>query len=236
MLNMSAQPRDDRFEVVAAGTRDRTVWSIGCRRSDRHGLEFRGSEQAHATVGAQELRQTTYRRTHEERARRFLPTSAQGAGRFLKPLVADYASMLVLRPQFWGGFEYRSSGILSRHHLASSSLKLGCGYVVLSPSIGPVRVQGRSTNHRLAAGDLNAVRGCCRKQLALGCRTAQTTTAGHEERADLLTTVNQLDYAFASRGFHEKVSVLAMNEIEEWGPSDHCRLMIEVKVKGHSKS
>ena len=30
------------------------------------------------------------------------------------------------------------------------------------------------------------------------------------------TAVNQLDYAFASRGFHEKVSVLAMNEIEEW--------------------
>ena len=50
------------------------------------------------------------------------------------------------------------------------------------------------------------------------------------------TAVNQLDYAFASRGFHEKVSVLAMNEIEEWGPSDHCRLMIEVNVKGHNKS
>ena len=47
------------------------------------------------------------------------------------------------------------------------------------------------------------------------------------------TAVNQLDYAFASRGFHEKVSVLAMNEIEEWGPIDHCRLMIEVKVRGH---
>ncbi len=45
------------------------------------------------------------------------------------------------------------------------------------------------------------------------------------------TAVNQLDYAFASRGFHEQVSVRAMNEIEEWGPSDHCRLMIEVKAK-----
>ena len=41
--------------------------------------------------------------------------------------------------------------------------------------------------------------------------------------------VNQLDYAFASRGFHEKVSVRAMNELEEWGSSDHCRLLIEVK-------
>ncbi len=39
----------------------------------------------------------------------------------------------------------------------------------------------------------------------------------------------QLDYAFASRGFHEQVSVHALNELNEWGPSDHCRLLIEVK-------
>ena len=45
------------------------------------------------------------------------------------------------------------------------------------------------------------------------------------------TAVNQVDYAFASRGFHEKVSVRAMNGVDEWGPSDHCRLMIEVKTK-----
>ena len=40
----------------------------------------------------------------------------------------------------------------------------------------------------------------------------------------------QLDYAFASRGFHEKLSVRAMNTIEEWGSSDHCRLLIQVTV------
>ena len=45
------------------------------------------------------------------------------------------------------------------------------------------------------------------------------------------TAENQLDYAFASRGFHERVSVRAMNEVKEWGPSDHCRLMIEVKTE-----
>ncbi|MDE2687009.1 MAG: hypothetical protein OXI16_05850 [Chloroflexota bacterium] len=38
----------------------------------------------------------------------------------------------------------------------------------------------------------------------------------------------QLDYAFASRGFHKSVRVRAMNEVDEWGPSDHCRLLIEV--------
>ena len=39
---------------------------------------------------------------------------------------------------------------------------------------------------------------------------------------------NQLDYVFASRGFHNSVKVRAMNGIEEWGASDHCRLLIEV--------
>ena len=39
---------------------------------------------------------------------------------------------------------------------------------------------------------------------------------------------NQLDYAFASRGFHESIKVRALNSIEDWGPSDHCRLEIEV--------
>ena len=40
---------------------------------------------------------------------------------------------------------------------------------------------------------------------------------------------NQLDYVFASRGFHESVRVHAMNKnSDEWGPSDHCRIVIDV--------
>ncbi|MCY4601402.1 MAG: hypothetical protein OXF27_15960 [Acidobacteria bacterium] len=43
------------------------------------------------------------------------------------------------------------------------------------------------------------------------------------------TATRQLDYAFASRGFHESVKVRALNNsVEEWGASDHCRLLIEV--------
>lgn len=41
---------------------------------------------------------------------------------------------------------------------------------------------------------------------------------------------NQLDYVFASNGFHDQVSTKALNEISEWGPSDHCRLKIEVSI------
>ena len=43
------------------------------------------------------------------------------------------------------------------------------------------------------------------------------------------TAQNQLDYAFASRGFHESATVRALNSVEEWGASDHCRLLIEVE-------
>ena len=39
---------------------------------------------------------------------------------------------------------------------------------------------------------------------------------------------NQLDYVFASRGFHEGITVRAMNSVEEWGASDHCRPLIRI--------
>lgn len=39
----------------------------------------------------------------------------------------------------------------------------------------------------------------------------------------------QLDYVFASKGLHRGVSARALNGVDEWGPSDHCRLAIDVK-------
>lgn len=42
------------------------------------------------------------------------------------------------------------------------------------------------------------------------------------------TAPNQLDYVFASHGLHNTVKVRALNEVEEWGSSDHCRLLIEM--------
>ena len=38
----------------------------------------------------------------------------------------------------------------------------------------------------------------------------------------------QLDHVFASRGFHKEVQVKALNEEPEWGPSDHCRISIDI--------
>jgi hypothetical protein len=37
----------------------------------------------------------------------------------------------------------------------------------------------------------------------------------------------QLDFVFASDDIAGKIRVRAMNELEEWGPSDHCRVEIE---------
>lgn len=42
------------------------------------------------------------------------------------------------------------------------------------------------------------------------------------------SAANQLDYVFASRGFHQGIRVQALNGVDEWGPSDHCRLLIEL--------
>ena len=42
------------------------------------------------------------------------------------------------------------------------------------------------------------------------------------------TATGQLDFVFASKGMANSVSVRALNDPEDWGPSDHCRLEIEV--------
>ena len=42
------------------------------------------------------------------------------------------------------------------------------------------------------------------------------------------SAANQLDYVFASRGFHEAVRTRALNAPDEWGPSDHCQIAIDV--------
>ena len=51
----------------------------------------------------------------------------------------------------------------------------------------------------------------------------------HTTRQSPETAQNQLDYVFASRGFHKSVTVRAMNSEKEWGASDHCRLAIKVE-------
>jgi hypothetical protein len=44
------------------------------------------------------------------------------------------------------------------------------------------------------------------------------------------TGTRQLDYVFASDAIYERVSARALNAPEEWGPSDHCRVLIELEI------
>ena len=72
-----------------------------------------------------------------------------------------------------------------------------------------------------------AGRRACPTPQGLPCDTENVPTY-HTTRQTSATAQNQLDYVFASRGFHEGVKVRALNSVEEWGASDHSRLLIEV--------
>lgn len=65
-----------------------------------------------------------------------------------------------------------------------------------------------------------------REWLVPDSQNVPTFYTTYEKRPEAAS--QQLDYAFASRGFHGEVRVRAMNGLEEWGSSDHCRVLIEV--------
>lgn len=43
------------------------------------------------------------------------------------------------------------------------------------------------------------------------------------------TATRQLDFVFASETLTDRLRVRAMNRLDEWGPSDHCRILIELE-------
>jgi hypothetical protein len=45
------------------------------------------------------------------------------------------------------------------------------------------------------------------------------------------SATRQLDFVFASESIAHRVKVSALNGVEEWGPSDHCRIQIDVDKK-----
>jgi hypothetical protein len=52
----------------------------------------------------------------------------------------------------------------------------------------------------------------------------------HHSRQDAATATRQLDFVFASRSLANTVSVCALNRVDEWSESDHCRMLIEVDL------
>ena len=58
--------------------------------------------------------------------------------------------------------------------------------------------------------------------------TKNVVTFGTKAPKEPAKADRQLDYVFASRGFHENIRTRALNSVDCWGASDHCRLLIEV--------
>ena len=59
-------------------------------------------------------------------------------------------------------------------------------------------------------------------------RDSRNVPTYHTTRQKPETATRQLDFVFASRPLLDSMSVRALNEPDEWGPSDHCRVVIEV--------
>ena len=50
----------------------------------------------------------------------------------------------------------------------------------------------------------------------------------HTSRQGPAGATRQLDFVFASTAIADRVRVQALNNVDEWGPSDHCRIRIEL--------
>lgn len=59
-------------------------------------------------------------------------------------------------------------------------------------------------------------------------RDSKNVPTYHSTRQRPETATRQLDYVFASQGLAKSLRVRALNAVEEWGPSDHCRIQIEL--------
>lgn len=59
-------------------------------------------------------------------------------------------------------------------------------------------------------------------------RNSKNVPTYHSSRQTPATATRQLDFVFASESMAERVHVRAQNGVDEWGPSDHCRVVIEI--------
>ena len=60
-------------------------------------------------------------------------------------------------------------------------------------------------------------------------RDSKNVPTFHSNQQSSETARRQLDYVFASTELARSLKVRALNAPEEWGPSDHCRLEIELE-------
>ena len=61
-------------------------------------------------------------------------------------------------------------------------------------------------------------------------RDSRCVPTFHHSRQTPETATRQLDFVFASLSLVDRVHTRALNKPEAWGPSDHCRILIDVDV------
>lgn len=59
-------------------------------------------------------------------------------------------------------------------------------------------------------------------------RTSKNVPTYHSSRQTRDTCTRQLDFVFASDSLKDRLRVRALNQPDNWGPSDHCQVEIEV--------
>lgn len=58
----------------------------------------------------------------------------------------------------------------------------------------------------------------------------------YPSRRNPSTAARQLDFVFASKSIADQVTVTALNHPDQWGPSDHCRIIIEFESSWNSST
>jgi hypothetical protein len=59
---------------------------------------------------------------------------------------------------------------------------------------------------------------------------SQNVPTFHSSRQTPATASRQLDFVFASRSIADLIDVTALNQVANWGPSDHCQVQIDIDV------
>lgn len=59
-------------------------------------------------------------------------------------------------------------------------------------------------------------------------RASKNVPTYHTNHQTPASATRQLNFVFASTGLAERVRVTALNEPNQWGPSDHCRVEVEI--------
>lgn len=60
-------------------------------------------------------------------------------------------------------------------------------------------------------------------------RDSKCVPTFRSNRQTAATATRQLDHVFATRSLIDRLSVCALNKVDKWGPSDHCRIVMEVE-------